>query len=118
MRDEFDRLWPLLAEALEEHPGTYTKRDVWEEISSGRAQLWPMPNAAVVTAIRTYPTGYRELRGWLAAGALEEIAALEPFVCGWAKENGCKRFVLTGRKGWVKVFSGYREKAVFLSKEL
>ncbi len=118
MRNDFDRLWPLLEAALDEHPGTYTKDDLWNEIDAGRAQFWPMPNAAVVTAIRTFPTGLRELRGWLAAGSLEEIAALEPFVCGWAKENGCKRFVLTGRRGWKRVFPGFREKMVFLSKEL
>ena len=118
MRADFDRLWPLLAEALEEHPGTYTKEDVWAEIEGGHAQLWPLPNSVVVTSTRTYATGYKELRGWLAAGDLSEIAKLEPFICGWAKEIGCRRFVLTGRRGWKKALPGYREKAVFLSKEL
>ena len=118
MREQFDRLWPLLERALEEHPGTYAKEDVWAEVASGQSQLWPLANSVVVTTLRTYPTGYRELRGWLAAGEVAEIAALEPFICGWAKENGCQRFVLTGRRGWVKALPGYREKAVFLTKEL
>lgn len=118
MKDEFDRLWPLLEEALEEHPGTYTKDDLWAEIASGQAQFWPLPNSVVVTTIRTYPTGYRDLRGWLAAGDINEIAALEQFVCHWAKEIGCNRFVLTGRRGWKKALPGFQEKAVFLSKEL
>jgi hypothetical protein len=74
---DFDRLWPLLEAALDEHPGTYTKDDLWNEIDAGRAQFWPMPNAAVVTAIRTFPErGFKEeLRGLARrTGSLEEIA--------------------------------------------
>lgn len=118
MRAQFERLWPLLAGALLEHPGTYEKHHVWAEIEAGRAQLWPAPHSAVVTFIHVYPTGLKELRGWLAAGDVVEIQALEPIVSDWAKREGCSRFVLTGRRGWARALDGFREIAVFLNKEL
>ncbi len=73
-----------------------------------------------MTEVVTYPTGFKELIGWLAAGSLIEIDAMEPFIRGWAIENGCHRVRLTTRKGFAKAFAakGYRETMVILTKDL
>jgi len=120
LREQFETLWPLLAEAVARYGPTHEKQHVWDDIESGRAQFWPGVNSAIVTEIITYPTGFKELLGWLAAGEIEEIKIMEQFVAGWAKENGCQRVRLTTREGFGVAFKdkGYRKTMVVLTREL
>jgi hypothetical protein len=118
LKAEYSRCWPWLEAALKEHPDTYRREDVWADIASGHAQFWPLKGGAMVTTIFTYPTGRRELRGWLAGGDLNEIVDAEPHVAQWAKDAGCVSILLTGRRGWRRAFKGYHEAATFLRREL
>ncbi|VIO77386.1 hypothetical protein [Bradyrhizobium ivorense] len=36
----------------------------------------------------------------------------------YARDEGCKRVRIYGRKGWMRVLEGYREKHVILDKDL
>jgi hypothetical protein len=118
LRGQFDRCWPWLEAALKEHPDTYRREHVWADIEAEHAQLWPLPNGAVMTSIYTYPTGKKELRGWLAGGDLDEIKKAEPVIGQWGKDAGCVTFLLTGRRGWKRALKGYQEVAAFLRRDL
>lgn len=116
--NEFERCWPFLERALKRGLPTHSKEDVWAEIADGTAQLWPLPNAAIVTRIVTYPTGLKIGVGWLAGGDLKEIQQAEPEIAQWLKGQGCSHFVLQARTGWERALNGYRRKSVNLIKDL
>jgi hypothetical protein len=84
-RAEFDRLWPMLKEAVHRYGETHDKEHVWARIEAGYAQFWALPNSALVTEIQTYETGLREIRGWLAAGDIHEIKAFIPHLEAWGR---------------------------------
>ena len=90
----------ILAPAIE-HGGTHSERDVLDAIIAGQAQLWMHEASAAVTEIVSYPR-LRACRVWLAAGDLDGIKEIERQVEGWARQNGCARLEIIGRKGWLK----------------
>lgn len=118
---EFQRCWPWLKAALDRSgEETHTRAHVWDLVSTGRAQLWPCPDAAMVTEIIRYPTGIKHVRGWLSGGDLDQIRAAMPHVEEWAMAQGCTRVIIDGRKGWQRALSdqGYAPTTVNLKKEL
>ena len=115
---EFERCWAWLAAAVERYGPTHHKEHVWDEIESGKAQLWPLPNGAMVTTIRQFPTGFTELVGWLAGGDLTEIRAGIPAIEDWAIRAGCHRAVIHGRRGWVRSLTGYEPVVSTIKKDL
>jgi hypothetical protein len=114
----FQRCSPWLQGALDRSHGTHELKHVWEALAKGSAQLWPLPNSAVVTAIEHYPTGITALRYWLAGGDLNEILGSEQLIESWAKERGCTRVVINGRRGWLKALKGYHELHTAVAKEI
>ena len=76
-------------------------RRVLDAIIARQAQLWMHEASAAVTEIVSYPR-LRACRVWLAAGDLEGIKEIERQVEGWARQNGCARLEIIGRKGWLK----------------
>ncbi len=57
----------------------------------------------------------------VAGGNLDELKSMRPVIESWAKQLGCARVTLAGRKGWEKTFlkdEGYEPKWFMLSKEL
>lgn len=114
----FNRVWRWLEKALAVYGPTHRKRHVWQRIEAGECQLWTTENSAQVTSIETWPTGLTELNGWLAGGNLEEIQSLRPTIEQWAREKGCHRISLVGRKGWSRAFPGYRPVTTAIIKDL
>jgi hypothetical protein len=117
LRTEFARCRPWLEAALAHDIGTHSIDDVRADIESGRAQLWPGVNAAMVTNIETYPHA-KVCRGWLSGGDLAEIVATEPKVRDWATRQGCGAVMIVGRRGWARVFPGYRETHAIVTRML
>lgn len=97
---------------------THTKEQIADLIRDGRAQLWPTKNAAMLTSVEVYPSGLKELRGWLAGGELSEIKEWTPIIEAWAKENECRRVLISGRRGWLKAFDGYYDAGAILAKDI
>lgn len=111
----------LIEAALAYAGGTHTFEDVVREVESGNAQFWPGPNSCVVTQIDDAPSR-RVLHFFLAAGDGDELAAMEPGLIEWGRDNGCTLARLVGRKGWERSFliglGWARSEHIILEKEL
>lgn len=120
-REEFDRLAPEVARALEYEGGLHTVDDIWAGVEKGEFQFWPGERSMLVTQILTFPR-QKDLLFFLAAGDLTEIQRLYPIVLEWAKQQGCSRALMAGRKGWERTFltkeEGWRSTHVVMEKEL
>lgn len=114
---QFERNRDLIQEVLDRGIGTHDIDDVWKEIENGNAQLWPTTNSVMVTNVEQYPRA-KVLRGWLAAGDLKEIVATEAVIRDWAKKQGCNLVILGGRRGWLRVFPGYKETHTLMSRRI
>lgn len=115
---ELDRVWPMLKAAAALAGDTHRKRHVGDRLRNGLAQLWTLPNAACVTSIERHDTGLRDLHGWLAAGDIDGLVTIEARLERFARAENCNRMVIAGRKGWLRIFNGYRERAVIIAKDL
>ncbi len=119
LKSEFSRVWPLLKPALTVHGDTHRKRHVWEALEARKVQLWSSPNAAIVTEIKVFPTGYKHVNGWLTGGNLDEILQLVPQIEAWAKKLGANSIgVDMARPGWARKLPGYSTVSVNVLKDL
>lgn len=119
MSPDYARFRPLFAEALDAR--LYTVEHLDALLLSGRAQVWFGENAAIVTEIRTYPTGARVIHGLVAAGDLDEIVgALIPRAEAWGRSIGCVLAIIESRPGWARALKrkGYAPHQVALRKVL
>ena len=106
--DEWRRCRGWLLPALEGAGWTHQLIDVFDMIAAGRAQLWPGRSSAIVTELIDYPR-LRACRVWLAGGELRELAdELRPAIKEWAREHGCARVELQGRR-WRRALGEGRE---------
>jgi hypothetical protein len=118
-RDDYARFRPLFAEALD--PRLYAIEHLDGLLQSGRAQFWLGEDAAIVTEIRSYPTGARVIHGLVAAGDLDEIVdVLIPRAEGWARSFGCVLAIIESRPGWARALKarGYEPHQMALRKAL
>ena len=119
-RKHFERCWPLMETALAIQPiPTHSKETVWEEIASGRSRLWPAQNSVAVTCITAYPSGYRVLFCWLAAGDMGELMGeIYPAVKTLAEQEKCDGLALHGRRGWLRIFDDFEDAGTVIVKDL
>lgn len=97
---------PLFAEVIDERYHTLAWLD--RQVLDGKVQFWRSDNAAMITEIRDYPTGAKDIHGLIAAGALEEITTiLIPAAEQWARDRGCIAAQIESREGWGRVMRGY-----------
>lgn len=90
-------------------------------VLDGSAVFMRSDNAGIVSEVRTYPTGFREVHGLVAAGALDEIVAeLIPAAEQWGRAHGCVGAVIESRPGWARSLkaSGYEVSQVAVRKDL
>ncbi len=72
----------------------------------------------MITESYAYPAG-SHCRIWLAGGNYKELRELErDKVIPWARQQGCRRMELVGRKGWARRLRDYEEVATVLAKEI
>jgi hypothetical protein len=117
---ELSRCRKYIEDALEYGGDTHTFDDVAAGVLSGRYQLFPNANSAIVTEIVVYPQ-LKNLHFFLAGGNLDELQKMTPVIEDWGRSMGCTKVSLSGRKGWSRTFlkdSGYTPKWYVLSKEL
>lgn len=115
---QFDRCWPLLRPALEMHQED-TREGLRAEILSGRAQLWPSEDCAIVTQC-VMTDGVGSIHAWLGGGRLQGMLALRPGIEAWGRAMGCDFATIDGRKGWERLYRrfGYEPHGGVLRKAL
>ena len=99
-----------IAEALERGGSTHSVEDVLAQVEAGEAQLHEWEDSVIVTEIHDAPR-CRYVHLWLAAGKLEEVIPLSRIVLAWAKQMGCARATMAGRRGWEMVLQSEGWKA-------
>lgn len=100
-------------------PRLYTLEHLDGLVLSGLTQVWYADAAAMVTEIRTYPTGAKVIHGLVAAGELSEIVEqLIPRAEAWARQAGCILAVIESRPGWARALKGYEPHQLAVRKEL
>lgn len=105
-----------LQKALDLAGNTHEMHEVGDLVAVGHAQLWATDKAILVTQLHG-----RSIHFWLGAGELDELIVLSRGAMKWAKEIGCHKATLAGRKGWKRALEseGWREsKLVVLEREL
>jgi hypothetical protein len=112
-----DRCLPFIKASVGEGPDTI--ESVGVAILSGKAQLWPGQNCALVSEVEHAP-GRRFARVWHAGGDMDELVAMTPGLESWARMQGCDSVVVSGRKGWERIMKalGYEFESVVLRKPL
>ena len=124
---DWDRWAPRFAEALD--PNLYTLDYLTALVGMMKAQVWFGADAAIVTEIRTYPTGARVIHGLVAAvdpgsapgaGLREIVEVLVPRAEAWARSIGCILAIVESRPAWVRVLKqyGYEPHQQAVRKEL
>lgn len=113
--------WALLEPAVM-RGGLYTEESVVQALNAGEFQLWVAMGRgnvimALVTEIADYPM--RRICTAVFAGGqdLDQCLPLLAEIEQWARENGCHRFDVNGRRGWVKTLSGFREQDTSVTKD-
>lgn len=125
-RDELIAVWPVVAPILIRAIriyGEYTLEEVFEDLIARKKQLWvggkTSITAVLITEIFNQDNGQRFCHVSLCAGdgAIDCIPHLET-VEKWAKESGCNRIEIAGRRGWAKLLKDYKVKKITLKKDL
>ena len=104
--------------ALKRGHDPLTIADVTAQLEEGAAQVFFAENSTAVTKIFDRGnTRFCEI--WLAGGELNEVIELkdkeiEPF----AREMGCDRVVIIGRRGWRPFLADYEPIQTVFMKEL
>lgn len=84
-------------------------------------QLWVIPGQfALVTQIQTFPSGVRKCLLFLGGGEnLPAIRAAHSKVSDWAKRyHGCTKFMIYGRRGFLKSLEGFTELSTVMECKL
>jgi hypothetical protein len=111
---------PKLERALRRAGDTHDfRRDVVPMLAQRRAQWWGNEQAAIITELLSFPN-YDVLNYWLVAGELDACLALQPEIDRWARMQGCRRAIATGRSGWLQVLPryGWKPYAIAFAKDL
>jgi hypothetical protein len=117
---EFARCAPYIEAALKYDGGTHTVEDVMLSVAAGERQFWPGKQSAIVTELARHPR-MSVLHFWLAGGDLQELETMVGPIERWAKEQGCTRITLAGRRGWARTFmrdAGYEPRWAVMAKDL
>lgn len=122
-------VWPLvrgwIAEALERGNALDTPEDVLKSIENQEYQLWVVhdggPCAVFVTRIFSGSLGSALVAVCLGGRGMETwLFAVEDVIARFAKDKGCSRIYLHGRRGWVRQLApyGWQEETVNVMKEI
>lgn len=107
----------MLLPAIEILEGTHTEEDIVAMLLAGRAGLWIGKDCAAVTEITQWPR-FKEVNVFLAGGDMDGLKALKLPLENHARELGCERIVIRGRKGWERVHEDYRFVSIAICKDI
>ena len=114
---EWLRCRPWLLAALEHAVDRFNEDDIVRGLLNGEYQLWPGPDAAVVTQIAVYPQR-KVLLFFLAGGNLNTLTGMERDIAERAKAAGITQVEIVGRRGWLRALDGYEERFTMMTRDL
>lgn len=104
--EEYCRFRAAFAQVID--PAYYPLEWLDGQVFTGKMRLFSTQNSAILTSIKCYPSGLKELHGEIATGELPEIVSvLIPHAEQYAREEGCAVAVISSREGWGKVMRDY-----------
>ena len=121
--DEIDPLkevyWHHL-ERLERETGLALASDMRLDLLEGRKQLWGIGTQGIaLTEVLKTPQGLTCLICG-ACGTETAKGQINTLLCAieaWARNIGCTRMMLQGRRGWLRKLRSYRQTGIILEKE-
>ncbi len=119
-RQHFQRLSPLIRQALDKGNGTHLLEDVEAGLESGLYQIWPAEDGVAITEILNFPRK-KVLFFFLMAGKMEHILANAGKAEHVAQDLGCSSIMFNGRHGWLRSplrQQGYEPVWVTMEKEV
>jgi hypothetical protein len=122
--EQIDSLWDEYAEHIFrlERLGHLSADEIREELRLAKRQLWGIQVDGRVVGIAITRIGGMTCEVFAAAGTQTErgqIQQLYERIEQWARQKGCARMRVVGRRGWQRVLTGFRQsKDVILEKEL
>jgi hypothetical protein len=117
--DDLDRLRPEIQAALDYADGTHTFDDITAMVLHGKLRFWPLQKSALLTEVVEFPQE-KHYHMFLGGGDLQEILEMHPQVEQAARQAGCTKLSVTGRRGWVRALEahGWQLKHVTCVKRL
>lgn len=117
--------WPHIAKLLREACRRTTLNafgDIAADVLSGRSLLWFAWNgnaieAAATTVLINSDIGKVCIITACGGSGMKRWLPLLDGIEAYARDEGCTRVRIYGRKGWLRVLDGYREKHVIMDKE-
>ena len=97
--------------------------DVESDVLSGRSLLWlawdgQAVHAAAATVLINSEIGKVCVITACGGAGMKRWLPLLDGIESYARDEGCVRVRIYGRKGWLRVLDGYREKHVIMDKEI
>lgn len=90
-----------------------------QQVFAGRMQVFVDGDSCLLTELRSYPTGFREVHAMVAVGEAATIAGtLARRAEEYGRQNGCGMASVASRPGWAKALPDYAVYQVTLRKEL
>jgi hypothetical protein len=117
--DQIDRLWDRFAHHLDRLTDYLNPEEIRLELKDAEKQLWGLQDGEDIVGVAiTRITGRTcEVVGAAGAAPYEAMRELHQAIEEWAREIGCSRMRLQGRKGWIKLL-GYTQTGIVAEKEL
>lgn len=123
-KEQIISIWPdiepLIIRAISVY-NDHSLDDIFQSLLMRERQLWISGNSdidyIIITKIYHKQQDKRcllELCAGRGAGALPYLNIIE----NWARDAGCDRIELVGRKGWLRVLKDYSQNIYILEKEL
>lgn len=104
--DELDRHRVHLDNALEYAEGSHTFDDLVHMVLTGRLHMWSKSKSIILAEVLEYPQE-KHYHMFLGGGDFDEIVAMHEEIETAAKNLGCVKLSVCGRRGWVRGLAKY-----------
>jgi hypothetical protein len=102
--DQLDKYRPELEAAMEHNGGTHSFDDLTAMVLQGRLRLWHTEKSIALTEVIEYPR-QKHYHVFAAGGDLDDIVATIPQIEQAARDAGCCKLTISGRRGWVRALT-------------
>ena len=120
--DEIDKYWSDFERHLErfERLGHINVEETRSDLRSARKQLWGYQTSdGVLGVCITRVAGETcEVCGAVGSASKSQILEVYAAIEAWAREIGCTRMKVMGRRGWLRVLEGFIQTGIIAEKEL